>query len=87
MTIPIRPDATQDARNIKTLQQQQYAQTRAQGSGRPRPIPVKPGLTPPSDADYTTLTMPPIGTQVWFPNTNRMYVRAAVGSWLSVLYA
>lgn len=87
MTIPIRNPDDDVLRKVNTTASTVYSQQRAMGSGRPRPIPVKTGATPPSDADYTAQTMPPIGTNVWFPNTNRMYVRAAVGSWLSVLYA
>lgn len=85
MTTPIRPIDTSDARDKKALQQGAYEQTRAQISGRPRPIPIKAGI--PSDADYTTATMPPIGTIVYDTVNSKIWVRHAAGTWKGVVVA
>lgn len=83
MTIPIRPVEDERERAVKALQQAQYAQTRATGSGRPRPIPIKAGI--PSDGDYTAATMPPIGTIVYDTTNSKIWVRHAAGTWKGIV--
>lgn len=85
MTVPIRPVETEQTRVVNALKQQSYSQQRATGSGRPRPNRVKAG--PPSDADYTTLTMPPIGTIVYDTTNSKIWVRHAAGTWKGVVVA
>lgn len=85
MTRPIRPPDEEPIRQIKANTTQAYAQSRAMGSGRPRPIPIKAGT--PSDADYTALTMPPIGTIVYDSTGSKIWVRHAAGVWKGVVVA
>lgn len=83
MTVPIRPQDDELARSLKKPANDVYSLQRAQGSGRPRPVRVKAGI--PSDADYTTLTMPPIGTIVYDTTNSKIWVRHAAGTWKGIV--
>jgi hypothetical protein len=85
MTIPQRPADDELMRRIKALEQQVYALQRGNPNGRQSLgiDALRPGRKAgvPSDADYTTANMPPIGTHVLNTSTGDVYWRVAVGSW------
>jgi hypothetical protein len=83
VTVPIRPTETEQIRGTNALKQQSYSQQRAAGSGRQRPIRYKASGGIPSDADYTNLTMAPLGALVYYQPTHKLYVRDLPGVWLA----
>ena len=61
--------------------------TPAQSSFNQRFQAVRTKAGTPSDADYTAVTMPPVGAIVIDTTGSKIWVRTAVATWKSVLVA